>query len=135
MSETSPVSPDEKEERPAWENAFLIVYRKTGNVTQATKAAKIDRSTPRKRALTDPIFAERWKEAKEEAIDALEAAARRRAVKASDVLLIFLLKHQRPEVYNPPDKHEHGSDPDRPLRVVGYDIIAPIVSTDEPGDG
>jgi hypothetical protein len=35
-------------------------------------------------------------------IDLLEDEARRRAIAVSDLLLIFLLKHHRPECYRPP---------------------------------
>jgi hypothetical protein len=44
-------------------------------------------------------FAAAWDEAIEEARDLLQAEAWQRALKRSDVLLIFLLKAYRPEKY------------------------------------
>ena len=47
----------------------------------------------------DPAFAKRWELAVEEAVEVLEAMARQRAMKSSDLLLIFLLKALKPDVY------------------------------------
>ena len=44
-------------------------------------------------------FAETWAQAREDAVDMLEAEARRRALATSDALLMFLLKSERPEKF------------------------------------
>jgi ribosome modulation factor len=85
--------------KPAWEARFLEVFAATGNVRLATGAAGISRDTPYKRAQVDPAFAEAWRAAREDAVDTLEAEARRRALAGSDTLIMFLLKSLRPDVY------------------------------------
>jgi hypothetical protein len=48
---------------------------------------------------TDAKFAREWAEIEEASTEQLERIAVRRASEGSDVLLIFLLKARRPEVY------------------------------------
>jgi hypothetical protein len=71
----------------------------SGNVRLSTNAAGIDRSTPYRRAQRDPKFAAAWAAAGQDAVDILEAEARRRALGRSDALLMFLLRAHRPERY------------------------------------
>jgi hypothetical protein len=85
--------------RPDWRPPFLDAIRVSGNVRLATAAAGIDRSTPYRRAQRDPKFAEAWAAAEQDAVDTLEAEARRRALHGSDGLLMFLLRAHRPERY------------------------------------
>ena len=109
-------------EPTVWEAAFLIEVSQHGNTTQAVETIGIDRSTPYDRKEAHPEFARRWKYAKLEAADRLEAEARRRAVegveepvygrvgkdqdgligtvrKYSDTLLIQLLRANKPEKF------------------------------------
>lgn len=90
-----------------WTKAFLASLRKTGNVSQSARNAKIERRTVYKRREADPEFKAAWDEVIEEAMDALEEVALRRAKKGSDTLLIFLLKSRRPEIYKETIKQEH----------------------------
>jgi hypothetical protein len=85
--------------RPDWGPRFLEVFAATGNVRLATGAAGVTRDAPYKRARRSPRFADRWDRAREDAIDGLEAEARRRALSSSDGLLMFLLKAHRPALY------------------------------------
>lgn len=96
---------------------FVLALAKTGNVSEACKTAGIGRKTAYRYREDDPEFASAWNEALDEAADALEGEARRRAVTGtlkpifhkgaicgkvreySDTLLIFLLKGARPERY------------------------------------
>ena len=97
--------------------AFLAAYRETGNVRLACTAAQIGRSS-HYRWLNDADYAEEFEQAKKDAVDVLEAEARRRAVEGweepvgwykgqaggtvrrySDTLLIFLLKGAAPQKY------------------------------------
>ena len=89
----------DRRRRPDWAPRFLEAIRSSGNVRLAARAAGIDRSTPYQRARRDPVFAAAWAEATEDAIDLLEAEARRRALASSDQLLMFLLRAHRPEKY------------------------------------
>jgi hypothetical protein len=98
------VEPDvttEKGERRWW-GRFFQALAETGIVTQAAHAAGINRLTAYRHRASNPEFAKRWEEAEQRGIDMLEDVARKRAMQSSDTLLIFLLKHKRPNVYNPP---------------------------------
>ena len=59
--------------------AFLAAYRETGNVKPAAEAAQISRSA-HYRWVAEPDYAEEFEQAKADAVDVLEAGARRRAV-------------------------------------------------------
>jgi hypothetical protein len=96
---SSALSTPQRRRRPDWRPRFLEAFRASGNVRLATNAAGIDRSTPYRRAERDPTFAAQWAEAGQDAIDVLEAEARRRALNQSDRLLMFLLKAERPQKY------------------------------------
>ncbi len=85
--------------RPDWSPRFLEIVAATGNVRLAANAAGVSRDAPYKRARRDPRFAARWTRAREEAVDTLEAEARRRALAGSDPLLMFLLRSLRPGIY------------------------------------
>lgn len=100
-----------------WRPAFLASLALTGNVSEAARAASIDRTTAYAARETDEAFAAAWTGAIDEATDHLEAEARRRAVdgvtepvfyqgvqcgvvrRYSDGLLQTLLKAHRPEKY------------------------------------
>lgn len=79
-------------------NAFLAAYAVQGNVAGAARVAGIHRSD-HYRWLADVEYAKRFAEVEEDAIEGLEAEARKRAFAGSDVLLIFLLKASRPSKY------------------------------------
>jgi len=117
---------------------FLDNLRESGNVTGAARTTGISRQTAYDHKATDPDFSTAWDHAMEEAIDALEAEARRRSMEGverpvfhrgqqcgvirqySDTLLIFLLKAHRPGKFrdNPrgafpdPGKGQTGGPPE-----------------------
>ena len=95
----STVSTPRSTRRPDWAPRFLDVYSATGNVRLAAAAAGVSRESPYKKARANPTFAADWLRAREDAVDGLEAEARRRALSTSDTLLMFLLKADRPEKY------------------------------------
>jgi hypothetical protein len=108
-----------------WQSAFLHHLSAQGNVSCASKAARISRKTVYARRDTDPLFKAAWDDALNEGCDHLEEEARRRAVEGtkkpifyrgqvvgqireySDVLLIFLLKAHRPGKYREPTRNEN----------------------------
>ena len=90
-----------------WAPAFLAALEDTHLVTEACKAAGIHRSTAYNRRAHDAEFARQWAEIEEASTEALERIAVRRASEGSDVLLIFLLKARRPEVYRDHHRVEH----------------------------
>ncbi|MFT9366503.1 MULTISPECIES: hypothetical protein [Gluconobacter] len=109
---------------------FLQHLRKTSNISESARIALIDRATAYKWREADPEFARAWEDAIDEATDALEAEARRRALdgheeyvismgqivrdpetgkplmqrKFSDSLTTLLLKAHRPEKYR--ERHD-----------------------------
>ncbi len=113
--------------KPAiWRKAFLARLAKSGNISAACRSARVARSRAYELRRTDEAFADAWDEALEEAADALEAEARRRAVEGtlkpmfykgkrihtkvleySDGLLMFLLKGARPNIYRENYQHVH----------------------------
>ena len=104
--------------RRNWKQIFLTSLAKTGNVRASCVKAGVTRKTPYEVRGRDPRFAEAWESAIEEAVDLLEAEARRRAIKGvkrvkgvyyqgdriatetiveySDTLMALLLKAHRP---------------------------------------
>lgn len=93
-----PTHPTPKRRRD-WRPAFLAAFAATGNVLLSAKGAGIDRSVPYDERRRNPRFAAAWEQAEEDAVQLLEAEARRRAMQTSDVLLMFLLKSRRPAIY------------------------------------
>lgn len=91
----------------SWRLPFLAVLRKTGIVLLACQSAHISRSVAYKLHDTNKSFRLQWAEAMEEAIEILEAEARRRALTISDTMMIFLLKAHRPEKYRDVYRVEH----------------------------
>ncbi|MCR4375697.1 MAG: hypothetical protein NUW22_12690 [Acidobacteria bacterium] len=117
--------------------AFLAAYAKTGNISIAANIAGCSRRD-HYRWIKDPAYARTFDDATKEAIDRLEAEARRRATqgveepvfgklpgkdtgtgqvgvirKYSDTLLIFLLKGANPEKYR--ERYEHSGPSGAPL--------------------
>ena len=82
-----------------WEKAYLIALAKCGNVTQSAEIAGVSRATVRERYDTYPEFRRACDDAIEESIDHLEGIARKRAEQGSDLMVIFLLKANRPHKY------------------------------------
>lgn len=112
---------------------FLQTLRETANVKEACKLTALSRRVVYVQREKDEEFAKAWEEAIEDAVDALEAEARRRAFKGvkkpvyqggkrvgyiqeySDTLLIFLLKGYRPKKYA--EFHKLGGEDGGPLKV------------------
>ncbi len=92
----------------AWHARFLEVMGNTCNVTLSAKAANISRFTAYDHYKTDKDFAAQWDDAKEAAVEVLEAEAWARARKQSDTLIIFLLKAHKPGMYR--EKIDHRID-------------------------
>lgn len=84
---------------PNWQPKFLEIFGNTMNISLSADGAGIDRRTVYRARQNDPEFAAAMDDAKEEAIERLEADAYERAKKMSDTLLIFLLKAHKPALY------------------------------------
>ena len=111
-AESSQVMPDSAPTNPTPEKRttkqrFLEAFSTDGTVTGSAKAAGIARCTVYDWRESDPVFAQAFEDAKEAGVESLEREARRRAMGRSDVLLIFLLKAARPDVYAERVKAEH----------------------------
>lgn len=82
-----------------WHAKFIGCLRATGNVQYSAEYCGVSRQRVYQVRQADAEFREQWKFAMEAACDDLELEARRRAKAGSDVLLIFLLKAHRPQIY------------------------------------
>lgn len=128
-------------------SAFLETLRRTANVSDAARAAGIDRKTAYNWRRDDTLFCDQWKQALEEAADVLEAEARRRAIEGydeplihggrlicdaegrpvirkrySDGLLRMLLRAHRPAQYR--DERMQRDEPvPAPILIEGDDIL------------
>lgn len=127
----------QKEARQA---AFLEAFALVGNISQAARITKISRRSHHY-WMEDPVYAERFYEAQEEAADRLEQEAWRRSMSGieepvyyggeqvgtvrrySDTLLIFLLKGHRPEKFA--DRFKGDLSVDGRLSV-GIDVVREI---------
>lgn len=126
-----------------WHSVFVAALASSGVVRVACQTAGVDRSTAYRHRADDPAFADAWDGAMDDAMDTMEAEARRRAIEGtrkpvyykgvrcgsireySDVLLIFMLKGHRPERFRdnfdlrkfleslPPSQPPHGTPPGR----------------------
>ena len=77
---------------------FLAAYRECGVIRRAAQVAGINHKN-HYAWMKNPEYAKSFKEADEDAVDALEYIARQRALEKSDTLLIFLLRAKCPEKY------------------------------------
>lgn len=121
-------------ETNAKQNAFLKAYSRHGTVTHASRDAGVHVSYHYNWLEIDPEYPAKFKLAHQEAVEALEREARRRAIegveeptgwykgepggfvkKYSDTLLIFLLKGALPDKYK--DRHEHTGKNGGPIEV------------------
>ena len=78
---------------------FLKAYRTGGTILDAAAAAKVGRRTHYDWLERDAAYAAAFAEAKEEAVEGLEAECYKRALNRSDLLLMFLLKAHKPGMY------------------------------------
>lgn len=114
--------------------AFLAAFAKTGNISVAAQAANVDRTTAwywRK----DPEFRAKFREARRESVEYMEAEALRRAMHGtrrpifqggkkvgeelvySDPLLMFLLRAAKPKKYRENLSHEISGRGGGPVQV------------------
>jgi hypothetical protein len=107
---------------------FIEQLRRCGNVSEAARLIGVPRPTVYDQRERDEEFASAWTDAIAEAMDGLEAEARRRAVdgyeqevfyggkrcgtvrKYSDGLLTFLLRAHRPDLFQEERRAETGAD-------------------------
>lgn len=99
--------PPVKQPDLSWHDAFIAAFEMYANVRAACESSGVARRVAYEHYEAYPEFKVRWDTAKENALDSLEDAARKRALNSSDTLLIFLLKSHRPEVYRETIRNEH----------------------------
>jgi hypothetical protein len=118
----------------ASQDRFLAAYAEHCTVVHACRATGIGRRTHYGWLESDPAYAARFADVKDDAVESLEAEARRRAAegvlepvyqggkkvgsirKYSDTLLIFLLKGAKPDVYR--DRVEHTGKNGGPIETT-----------------
>lgn len=109
---------------------FLELLRQTCNVRLSADGAGIDRDTAYRRRQSDGLFAAAWARAEADAVDVLEAEARRRALTMSDNLLIFLLKAHRPERFGETIRIDLRREAERLAAELGIDAEAAIAEAE-----
>ena len=128
MTNKQQVTPQPTHTRPlarVWKPIFIETLRRTANVSQAARAADIDRAVAYRARTRSPTFAATWAEAIEEAVDTLHAIAWQRAAdgwlepvfqggrevgvirRFDNNLLTTLLKAHRPEMFRDNYRVEH----------------------------
>lgn len=132
-----PTKSTRKKGRPkSWRERFLAALEETGLVGVACGKANVSRGTAYDHRKADPAFASAWDDALEAATDAMVLEARRRAYAGtlkpvfykgekcgsirehSDVLLMFLLKKERPA-------YRDGRVEERPAGVATPRLLTP----------
>jgi len=92
---------------PEWQSVFLELFGMSMNVVLSAKGAGVDRTTIYRERQRNPNFAAAYEDARQEAIERLEAEAYKRAQNVSDTLLIFLLKSHKPDIYREQYEAKH----------------------------
>ena len=93
-----------------WKPRFIAALVRSGSVQHAAKVAKVARRTVYKARETDTSFASLWEDAKNESLEEVEYEIRRRAMRGSDLLLIFFAKAHWPEKYRDNFKREQRAE-------------------------
>jgi hypothetical protein len=109
--------------RRDWKPTFLSSMLESGTVTEACRAAGIDRSTAYRARQQDETFAIAWADVEERSTEELETVAMRRAIDGSDTLMIFLLKARRPEKYRENVKIEHAGSVQQDLSGLSMEEL------------
>lgn len=105
-----------KPPRPEWIPVFLEHFRKNGVVAWAAAEAGVSRMTVYNYKKNDPEFAAAFREADEESLEWVEAAARKSAViDGNTTMQQFILRCRKREVYG--DHKTIAGDPQKPLVV------------------
>jgi hypothetical protein len=82
-----------------WKQRFLRALRQSPSVKDACRVAGVSRKTAYAHRKLDEVFAERWQETLEGAVDDLEVVAFKRAAEGDSQVLTFLLRCHRPAIY------------------------------------
>ena len=97
---------------------FLERYRNSGNIRASCQSAEVSRSTIYYWRGKFATFAAEMRDAKDDAVDALDLEAWKRATQgASDRLLMFLLQAHRPDVYKPITRMSHEGPDGGPILI------------------
>lgn len=107
-----------------WQPAFLATLALTANVRLSCQQAGVSRAMAYHARIRSAKFAAQWRDAMDEAIDILQAEARRRAMTVSDLLLIFLLKAHRPEMYRETIRQEITGEGGGPIEIAASMVEA-----------
>lgn len=96
---------------------FCEALVRGGSPETAARSVGVDRATAYRWRGADATFAERWDEARDRRVEAVETVLYRMAMQQDLGAVIFFLKSHRPEVYNRRQVVAIGGDPDDPIGV------------------
>ena len=105
-----------------WHERFLALFAISLNVGLSAQGAGVDRRQVYRERERNAEFAALMDDAKQAAIERLEAAAYKRAETQSDTLTIFLLKAHKPEIYRENIQQQH---------TGGLEIVVKHVTTEK----
>jgi hypothetical protein len=111
---------------PKRRHTFLAALASGLSVTTSCQLSRLGRTAAYAWRDDDPAFAAEWLDAAEAGIDLLEDEARRRAMGGSDLLLIFLLRNRRPDVYRPSKTSQLDSVAHEPPHPAPVLVIQPV---------
>jgi transposase-like protein len=119
---------DDRDATDATAKKQAAIYKSLslGNsVAAACRSARINRSTYYRWLDADEEFKKAVADAIEEGTDRLEDEAKRRAMKQSDTLIIFLLKARRPDKYKDRVENQHTGRDGGPIVITAMAIAEP----------
>jgi 20S proteasome alpha/beta subunit len=99
-----------------WKRPFIAAFANSGNIRASAMAAGVTRQHVYKAIDKDEKFRAEFEEAKDEAIELLEATLRQQALSGHVTALIFLLKSLDPQTYN--DRVQVSGPRTGPIEVV-----------------
>jgi len=130
-----PLDETQPEDKLEHQRQFLATYSKTANYMLSCKAAGVTRQAVWLWKKNDKAFLEELEEARQEYLDYLEALALSKA-KASDTMLIFILKANMPWKYGDRNTtyHELGNTFADLVRTVAQRRAERILPSGIPGE-
>jgi len=104
-----------------WRDVFLAELARSGIVREACIAAGVSRQTAYAARSPDPLFAEAWRLALQDAADVALAEYRRRAMHQSDRAMEFFITTRDPEIRTPASRVELTGANGEPLDTLSDD--------------
>ena len=103
----SPSVPSDASKLSSSQQSFIRHYVSSGGITKIALAQSSSTRKELEAWKTEPIFQKELRDAQEDWVEELRKAAMLRATAKSDILLMFLLKAMRPDVFDEDVRKQH----------------------------